>query len=139
MKSNNVITFPKANIRPSPPEDTEELRQKRCLDHVYMTMNEMCANIAADLADHGFDVIGKHNNDIALLTEALKSVLYRYYNMQYFLQPLADFAFEEKSPGMIHRVAECIEASDNDSIVFLKTPQIAVVEAPDGFGEIEEE
>lgn len=97
--SNNVISFPKPYIGPTPTLSGEEINRKMDMMKLYH-IQETIANIAPmifnqlDLA--GFDISDEEVMDIkdgAFLVEALRSIMCKYYGMYHPFQQISQNVF----------------------------------------------
>lgn len=97
--SNNVISFPKPYIGPTPILNGEEITRKMDMMKLYH-IQETIANIAPmifnqlDLA--GFDISDEETMDIkdgAFLVEALRSIMCKYYGMYHPFQQISQNVF----------------------------------------------
>lgn len=102
----NVVQFPGAK-RNTPPQNIEEVKSN--LDAVRQVHIEEAMNLVASvLFDHlslaGFTFSAEDNEDIkdvALLLEALRSLLSKYHNIEHPFQDLSDELFTLQDNGTV--------------------------------------
>lgn len=98
-KSNNVISFPKPYVGPNQAINGEEITRKMDmmkLYHIQETISNIAPMIFNQLDLAGFDVSDEETMDIkdgALLVEALRSIMCKYYGMYHPFQQISQSVF----------------------------------------------
>jgi hypothetical protein len=101
----NVIQFPKGK-NGAPPQNLDEIQSEIELTrqiHIGETLSGIAEILLQSLDLNGF-IVGddeKYAKDLALTVEAIRSVLYKYYGMEYPFQTLSDKIFTLEKDGFI--------------------------------------
>lgn len=103
-QSNNIVIFPKKNLNAKAVKDIEEIEHNmEMMKHYHI--QETIANIAP-LVFNQLEIAGFHvtdnddDHDIkdgALIVEALRSIMCKYYGLYHPLQKIADNVFSENN------------------------------------------
>jgi len=103
--SNNVIAFPKANVKISKDNRTVENIQQNVEMMKHYHIQETILNLAPiifnqlDIAGFGLDDEDEEDNDVkdgAFIIEALRSYMCKYYDIHHPFQKIAESIFEPK-------------------------------------------
>ena len=101
--SNNVIAFPKANVKISKDNRTVENIQQNVEMMKHYHIQETILNLAPiifnqlDIAGFGLDDEDEEDNDVkdgAFIIEALRSYMCKYYDIHHPFQKIAENIFE---------------------------------------------
>ena len=101
--SNNVIQFPKANIRPGELIDIEDITRNvemMKMYHIQETISNLAPIIFNQLDIAGFGIADEETTDIkdgAFIIESLRSLMCKYYDVYHPFQQIAENVF---SPDM---------------------------------------
>lgn len=105
--ANNVITFPKSKIvqkGATPPSTPEEIKMNLdCVkyNHVQETISLIAPMIFQQLSLAGFELMEDEDidsiKDTAFLIEAIKAMLYKYYELEHPFQKIAQNVFTENN------------------------------------------
>jgi len=102
----NVVQFPKEK-RNTPPQTIEEVHDTmESVRHVHVeeTIELLIGVIFDNLSLSGFNFTPDDDSyvkDVAMTFEALKSMLYKYHNIDYPLQEIADKLFKLQEDGNV--------------------------------------
>jgi hypothetical protein len=103
----NVVRFPTEKI-PVKPENfgMPELTEEQMDDYSSELAADVCSILVAELIDNGFsleEATEAYFKDVALVLEAMRSVIYRMYSKKHTLHELADniFVIESSDKGMV--------------------------------------
>lgn len=103
-KTDNIVAFPKSNIR-RPPQSVEELRNNLRDDQMKVVIDlsmNIVYNIIQNLDDIGIDFETNPNaNDIMFCVESLKSMIMRTYGLDHPLQLIAEEVLDIEDPNEI--------------------------------------
>jgi hypothetical protein len=104
QSNNNVIRFPKANIRVVPPAEDDAAREATKRAYVDEVVEAYAAHIANKLAQQGFDVFNKQfDKHFGFTVEALRSTLLMTLKLNHPFQEVVE-----------HTVKSLAEMNDND-------------------------
>ena len=124
--SATIISFPgnnraKKTHRREPSPDLEEIRLQKCINHISDAIVEMSEIMTSVLAECGFDIKGESDlyPDLAFAIEAIKSVMFKYYGLEFYPQKIASHIYVETGPGEYHRTSEPI-LSKSGKLTFVK-------------------
>ena len=91
QSNNNVIRFPKANIRLVPPVEDEATREAAKRTYVDEVVEAYASHIANKLAQQGFDVFNKDfDKHYGFTIEALRSTLLMTMNLHHPFQEVVE-------------------------------------------------
>lgn len=101
MKSNNVISFPKKNIKIPEPSKIEDINHNMDMMRHYH-IQETVFNLAPLIFNHldiaGFGLSEDVDEDIkdgAFIIEALRSLMFKHYDMYHPFQDISENIFKE--------------------------------------------
>jgi hypothetical protein len=103
----NIVRFPTEKI-PTKPENLgmPVMTEEQMDDYASEVSADVCSILVAELLENGFsleDATDKYFKDVALVLEAMRSVIFRMYNKKHTLHELADniFVIESSDKGMV--------------------------------------
>lgn len=103
----NVVRFPSEKI-PSKPENLgmPPMTEEQMDDYASEVSANICSMLIAEFIENGFSLEDANDNyfkDVALVLEAMRSVVFRMYNKKHALHELADsvFILESSDNGMV--------------------------------------
>ena len=99
--TDNIIKFPKENKNPPPPPMPEVVDPAADREKIYKLKIDNLTMVVLDSILEQFEVSNfrfdfhsdKHLKDLALLVESIKSILHKYYDMEYPLHALVEQLF----------------------------------------------
>ena len=104
QSNNNVIRFPKTNLRVVPPAEDDAAREATKRAYVDEVVEAYAAHIANKLAQQGFDVFNKQfDKHYGFTVEALRSTLLMTMGLKHPFQEVVE-----------HTVKSLAEMNDND-------------------------
>lgn len=104
--SDNVVQFPREK-RGGPPQNLDEVKNNlETVRHIHVeeTLSLLAGVMFDNLALAGFNFNPDDNSytkDVALTFEAMKSMMYKYHNMEYPMQDIADELFTLQENGTV--------------------------------------
>lgn len=105
--SNNVVQFPKEKRGGGPPQNLDEVKSNlETVRHIHVeeTLAMLAGVMFDNLAVAGFNFDPdntSYTKDVALTFEAMKSMMYKYHNMEYPMQGIADEVFTLQENGTV--------------------------------------
>lgn len=108
--SSNIINFPKEKIiqKGTPPENINEI--KLSVDgvkhtHIQETITVIAPMLFQQLSIAGFDLMDDEDvnsvKDGAFLIESLRSILFKYYDLEHPFQKISDNVFKVEENGLL--------------------------------------
>lgn len=103
----NVVRFPSEKI-PTKPENLgmPPMTEEQMDDYASELAADVCSIMVAEFIENGFSLehaTDTYFKDVALVLEAMRSVIFRMYNKKHTLHELADniFVIESSDKGMV--------------------------------------
>lgn len=125
VSNTNIISFPNSHVNPrrQPVQDMEEIRLQKCLNHIGESLSEISSLLTDALMECGFEVQSETDvhQDIAFAIESIKSVMFKYYGLEFYTQKIAERIYTETEPGAFHRILEPV--IENDVLKFIPTTE----------------
>lgn len=122
-QSNNIILFPRQQTLPPLPIPAHDINVQENVQNLYKNNIDSIVPVLTDfildqLVAAGFRLdfsTDLYLKDLCLVVEALKSILYKYYEMDHKLQKISEEIFEKRDKIVVYKTT--IEKTENENPV----------------------
>lgn len=129
-ESNNIIIFPRQKELPPLPIPASDINVKENVQNLYRNNIDSVVAVLTDfildqlaVAGFRFDfTTDEYLKDLCLVVESLKSILYKYYQMDHKLQKISEEIFEKKDNIVSYKSTEAAEDKKEEFAVGIIEP-----------------